>query len=119
MQLRDGRLVSREPVAVSARMTARAGVVQALGLRPIDHRSGIGRHVPVHATGRTQVPGVWAAGNVTDLAAQVDAAAAAGAAAAAQINMDLVTEQTLQAVACTAAGRQAGPTSWGRRSHES
>jgi hypothetical protein len=35
---------------------------------------------------------VWVAGNVTDLAAQVGTAAAAGAAAAAQINADLVAE---------------------------
>jgi len=37
---------------------------------------------------------VWVAGNVTDLAAQVGAAASSGAAAAAQINADLVAEQT-------------------------
>jgi len=36
------------------------------------------------------VPGVWAAGNVTDLSAQVGSAAAAGATAGAQINYDLV-----------------------------
>jgi hypothetical protein len=42
-------------------------------------------------------PRVWVAGNVTDLAAQVGAAA--GAAAAAQINADLVAEETRQAVA--------------------
>jgi hypothetical protein len=41
---------------------------------------------------------VWVAGNVTDLAAQVGAAAAAGATAAAQINADLVAEETRQAV---------------------
>jgi hypothetical protein len=42
---------------------------------------------------------VWVAGNVTDLAAQVGAAAAAGAAAADQINAELVAEDTRQAVA--------------------
>jgi hypothetical protein len=44
------------------------------------------------------VPGVWVAGNVTDLAAQVSAAAAAGAVAAARINAELVTEDTHHAV---------------------
>jgi hypothetical protein len=48
--------------------------------------------------GRTDVAGVWAAGNVTDLSAQVGAAAAAGAFAAAQINADLVEEETRRAV---------------------
>jgi hypothetical protein len=47
---------------------------------------------------------VWVAGNVTDLAAQVGAAAAGGAAAAAQINADLVAEDTHRAVALVRAG---------------
>lgn len=51
-----------------------------------------------YATGRTAVAGVWAAGNVTDLSAQVGAAAAAGALAAAHINADLVAEDTRVAV---------------------
>jgi hypothetical protein len=42
---------------------------------------------------------VWVAGNVTDLAAQVGASAAAGAAAGAQVNYDLVVEDTRRAVA--------------------
>ena len=46
----------------------------------------------------TAVPGVWVAGNVTDLTAQVGAAAAAGAMAGAQINADLVAEETRDAV---------------------
>jgi thioredoxin reductase len=55
--------------------------------------------VPADPTGRTDVPGVWVAGNVTDLTAQVGAAAAAGAMAGAQINADLVDEETRAAVA--------------------
>jgi thioredoxin reductase len=65
----------------------------------VPHPSGLGEHIPADATGRTDVPGVWAAGNVTDLAAQVGASAAAGAVAGAQINADLVTEETAAAVA--------------------
>ena len=59
----------------------------------------MGEHVPADPTGRTAVPGVWVAGNVTDLTAQVGAAAAAGATAAAHINADLVAEETAVAVA--------------------
>lgn len=99
VQLADGRLVRREALAVSPRMKARAGFLTALGLRPVEHPSGMGEHVPTDATGRTDVAGVWAAGNVTDLAAQVGAAAAAGAYAAAQLNADLVAEETRLAVA--------------------
>jgi thioredoxin reductase len=99
VRLRDGTVVGRQVLAVSPRMAARAGFLAALGLRPADHPSGLGEHIPADPTGRAQAPGVWVAGNVTDLAAQVGAAAAAGALAAAQINADLVAEETRQAVA--------------------
>jgi Thioredoxin reductase len=99
VRLGDGTVVSREALAVSPRMAARAGFLAALGLRPAEHPAGVGEYIPSDATGRTDVPGVWVAGNVTDLAAQVGAAASAGAAAAAQINADLVAEETRRSVA--------------------
>ena len=45
------------------------------------------------------MPGVWVAGNVADLTAQVITAAAQGVAAAAAINADLIAEETERAVA--------------------
>ena len=99
VRLADGTVIAREVVAVAPRMVARAGLLESLGLRAVEHPSGAGEHVPADPTGRTEVAGVWVAGNVTDLAAQVGAAAAAGAFAAAQINVDLVTEETDAAVA--------------------
>ena len=99
VRLADGTVIAREVVAVAPRMVARAGLLASLGLRAVEHPSGLGEHLPADPTGRTDVPGVWVAGNVTDLAAQVGAAAAAGAFAAAQINADLVTEETDAAVA--------------------
>jgi thioredoxin reductase len=102
VRLSDGTVVHREALAVSPRMAPRAGFLAALGLRPAEHPAGIGEHIPSDSTGRTEVPGVWVAGNVTDLAAQVGAAAAQGAAAAAHINADLVAEETRQAVAAAA-----------------
>ena len=91
-------MVARQALAVSPRMPVRAGFLAALGLRPAGHPSGLGTHIPSDPTGRTEVPGVWVAGNVTDPAAQVGAAAAAGATAAAQINADLIVEETRRAV---------------------
>ena len=44
------------------------------------------------------MPGVWVAGNVTDLRAQVISAAAGGLNAGAMINMDLIEEETAAAV---------------------
>ena len=99
VRLADGTVIAREVVAVAPRMVARAGLLASLGLRAVEHPSGAGEHVPADPTGRTDVPGVWVAGNVTDLTAQVGAAAAAAAFAAAQINFDLVTEETDAAVA--------------------
>ncbi|HEX5200859.1 NAD(P)/FAD-dependent oxidoreductase [Paractinoplanes rhizophilus] len=85
-----GRTVPRDAVAVAARAVARAGFLAGLGLKTVEHPSGMGEHIPADPTGRTEVAGVWAAGNVTDISAQVGSAAAAGALAGAHINADLV-----------------------------
>ncbi|CAM4262340.1 NAD(P)/FAD-dependent oxidoreductase [Nocardia ninae] len=98
VRLSDGTVVAREAVTVQSRMVARSNFLAALGLQPAPHPSGMGEHIPADGTGRTDVPGVWVAGNVTDLSAQVGGAAAAGAFAAAQINAELVTEETRRAV---------------------
>jgi thioredoxin reductase len=103
LRLADGTVVEREVVAVAPRMKAATGFLAALGLSAAEFGPGIGEHVPADATGRAGLPGVWVAGNVTDLAAQVGAAAAAGAFAAAQINADLVAEETRLAVAAARA----------------
>lgn len=97
VRMADGTSVSRDVLVVSPRMVARAVFLADLGLRPKDHPSGLGEHIPVDANGLTEVPGVWAAGNVTDLAAQVGGSAAAGAWAAIRINADLVEEDTQRA----------------------
>ena len=99
MRLSDRTVVARQVLAVAPRMVARAGFLAALGLEPTAHPRGVGEYIAADATGLTVVPGVWVAGNVTGLAAQVGGAAAAGAVAAAAINMDLVTEEAQEAAA--------------------
>ena len=99
VRLADGRLVPRTAVTVQSRMVARAGFLAGLGLVPVPHPSGMGEHLPADPAGRSDVPGIWLAGNVTDLAAQVGAAASAGAFAGAQVNADLVAEDARRAVA--------------------
>lgn len=49
--------------------------------------------ITVDATGRTSIPGVWAAGNVVNPAATVPVSAAAGSTAGAAINADLVEDE--------------------------
>jgi thioredoxin reductase len=57
----DGTLVSREVLAVSPRMAARAGFLAGLGLKPAEHPAAVGEHIAADPTGRTEVPGVWVA----------------------------------------------------------
>lgn len=95
--LRDGEVVPLQALAVAPRMVARSELLVALGLVPT--ANPMGEFIAADATGLTAVPGVWVAGNVADLMAQVLSSAAAGAAAAAAINMDLINEDVEQAVA--------------------
>ncbi|WP_326797660.1 NAD(P)/FAD-dependent oxidoreductase [Streptomyces sp. NBC_01808] len=104
VRLADGTVVPRQALAVAPRMVARSGLLTALGLTPVAHPSGMGEHIPADATGRTDVPGVWVAGNVTDMTAQVHAASSAGAMAGAQINADLAAEDARRAVAARRVG---------------
>jgi thioredoxin reductase len=97
VRLRDGSVVPRQALVVTPRFVARSKVLTALGLQPTAHPFG-GEFIAADATGLTDVPGVWVAGNVTDLAASVVVAAAEGASAAAAINADLVAEDTRRAV---------------------
>ncbi|MBF4599279.1 NAD(P)/FAD-dependent oxidoreductase [Frigoribacterium sp. VKM Ac-1396] len=97
----DGRTVAVGALAVMARVRSRAGFVADLGLEATEHPAGVGTHLATVEpfTGRSAVPGVWLAGNVTEPMAQVVAAAAAGTMAGAAINMDLITAEVGAAVA--------------------
>jgi thioredoxin reductase len=88
-------------VVVAPRFTARADVLASLGLEATDqemHGHVVGSAVAADPTGATAVPGVWVAGNVSDLSAQVVVSAAAGMRAGAMINADLIAEDTRRAV---------------------
>lgn len=98
VRLVGGASVGRDALVVSTRMVARAEFLDDLGLKATEHPSGLGEYLEVDSAGSTTVPGVWAAGNVTDPAAQVGASAAAGAWAGARINADLIAEETRRAV---------------------
>jgi thioredoxin reductase len=90
--LEDGTHVPAEAFVVSTHLVARSSILEDLGVTVAEHPSGMGVHVPADPTGATNVPGVWVAGNVTDVAAQVMASAAQGAMAGARVNADLVAE---------------------------
>ena len=112
VRLRSGKVVARQALVVAPRFTARggagSGVPAVAGLATSEVRMGeylIGTQVDTDPTGATSVPGVWAAGNVADVMAQVVASAAAGMKAGAVINADLVAQDVRAAVAA----RRVGP----------
>lgn len=96
VQLDDGTVVELDAVVVSTRMVARAEAFAGIGIEPTVHSAGA--FIETDQFGATAVPGVWAAGNSSDIAAQVGAAAAAGALAAQHINTDLLMKDLEQAV---------------------
>ncbi|WP_405638413.1 NAD(P)/FAD-dependent oxidoreductase [Streptomyces sp. NBC_00056] len=101
VRLERGTLVPVQAMVVAPRFTARAGFLGALGLEATAQEMNgmvIGTRIPADPTGRTAVPGVWAAGNVTELTEQVIGSAAAGLRAAAAINADLTAAETRAAV---------------------
>jgi thioredoxin reductase len=88
VELEDGREIPRAAVFIRPALGPREdGLISSLGCAVDD-----GGFVVVDATGRTSVPGVWAAGNVANPRAQVITAAGEGSAAAIAINADLVED---------------------------
>ena len=101
VRLASGQVVPRSAVVVAPRFTARAGVLEPLGLTATEQEmrgAVVGSAVAADPTGATEVPGVWVAGNVADMSAQVVVSAAAGLRAGAMINADLVMEEARAAV---------------------
>jgi thioredoxin reductase len=96
--LSSGKVLPVEAIVVGPRLDARSALLESLGVESVEHPLGMGKHVETNALGATSVAGVWAAGNVTDLTAQVMASAAAGVTAGAAINADLIAEDTRRAV---------------------
>ena len=101
VRLVDGRLVACQAVVVRPRFVAHAAVLTSLGIDTVQHEvngQSIGSYVPADPVGATSVPGVWVAGNVTDLLGQVLGSAAAGARPAGAINADLIADDVRRAV---------------------
>ena len=90
LRLGDGSLLPASAVVVAPRSVPAGSLLPSLGIETVAHPSGAGDHVEVDPLGQSAVPGVYLAGNVTDLGAQVMGAAAAGTRAGAAVNIDLV-----------------------------
>ncbi|NYJ73373.1 NAD(P)/FAD-dependent oxidoreductase [Allobranchiibius huperziae] len=102
VRLATGDVVAREALAVAPFVRGRGDLLADLDLRTSDLDMGgvsVGTYVPTDPTGLTGTPGVWAAGNLANLMAQVVTSASAGSAAGAAIHMDLMAEDSAAAVA--------------------
>ncbi|MFI8423804.1 NAD(P)/FAD-dependent oxidoreductase [Streptomyces sp. NPDC085479] len=103
VRLADGRTVGCAALfAAGTRLLPRDAVPRQLGAET--YETPFGAFVKTDETGRTSVPGVWAAGNVTGPAEQVVNAASAGYRAGAVLHGDLLMSD----LAARAAGGAAG-----------
>ncbi|MFF3229106.1 NAD(P)/FAD-dependent oxidoreductase [Nocardia suismassiliense] len=98
VRLSTGEVVELQALVCGPRFSARGDLLAPLGLTPTAHPSGIGDYIATDAAGRTEVPGVWAAGNVADPAKQLIGAAAMGAEVAVAMIDDLISEELRGAV---------------------
>ncbi|NHT18057.1 FAD-dependent oxidoreductase [Cellulomonas sp. IC4_254] len=102
VRLATGTVLACDAVVVATRMGARLDGLAGLGLptEPVTRGERVlGTRVVAQPDGSTTVPGVRVAGNVTDLMAQVQVAAAAGLTAGAALVAELGAEDADAAVA--------------------
>jgi thioredoxin reductase/SAM-dependent methyltransferase len=92
VELSSGRTVEADAVVVGPRFRARAEVLAAAGVTTTPHPTGLGDAVEVDQTGQTSVPGLFAAGNLTDPRMQVLQAAADGSQIGAMIAFSLADD---------------------------
>jgi thioredoxin reductase/SAM-dependent methyltransferase len=92
VELADDAHIDADAIAISPRFRVLAEPFAPLGLHPVAHPSGLGDFVETDATGATVVPGLYAAGNVTDPSQQVLQAAANGSRVGAMISFSLADD---------------------------
>src|SRR5207253_10099824 len=78
--------------AIAAPFKVRAEAFASLGLKPGEHPTGLGDFIETDENGETSVPGLYAAGNVTDPSQQVLQAAANGSRVGGMISFSLAYE---------------------------
>jgi len=89
VELTNGDRIDADAVVIGARFKVRAEPFSSLGLKPAEHPTGLGDFVETDPAGETSVPGLYAAGNVTDPSQQVLQAAADGSRVGGMISFSL------------------------------
>jgi len=110
VELSDNGTIDTDVVAVGTTFRVRSEPFGSIGLQTVEHPSGLGNVVETDATGETMVPGLFAAGNVTDPSQQVLQAAADGSRVGAMIS-SLLAATDLHALI----RRSANQTDWDHR----
>ena len=105
VELVSGDRIDADAVVVGAAFRIRAEAFASLGLTPVPHPTGLGDFVETDGTGETSVPGLFAAGNLTDPSQQVLQAAANGSRVGGMISFSLVRDDI--AAAARPSGNQA------------
>ena len=102
LRLADGSLLERDAIVVAPRPRVRVDFLKSLGVQSQEVEMGgtsMGSVLAVDPLGATGVPGLYAAGNVTDINMTLMASAAHGNRVGAFINADLASEDADRAVA--------------------
>ncbi|GAA2454050.1 NAD(P)/FAD-dependent oxidoreductase [Agromyces soli] len=102
VELADGATLPVDALFVAPVPAPLDGLLRTLGAEHAEHPMG-GSFVVVDAMGRTDVPGLWAAGNVTDPRSSVPFAMAGGNFTGAAMNAALVEEEVELAIEQTTA----------------
>ncbi|MGF1655337.1 MAG: FAD-dependent oxidoreductase [Actinomycetales bacterium] len=110
VELAGGRTLGADAVVVGPRFRARAEVFGPAGVTATPHPTGLGDAVEVDQAGRTAVPGLFAAGNLTDPSMQVLQAAAHGSRIGAMVAFSLADDDLAAGVRTSGA-----ETDWDHR----
>lgn len=101
LRLADGSMLERQAIVVASRPHVRADYLGPLGIEPQPFEMAgtvLGTVIAVEPTGATAVPGVFAAGNATDISMTLMASAAHGNRVGAWINAELASADATAAV---------------------
>ena len=101
-RLASGTVVPLQNLAIAAPAVARSALLADLGVEVADFTVGdqvLGAYAVAEPTGVTSVPGLFTAGNVSTIQAQVSTSAAGGLMTGALVNALLIEEETAHAVA--------------------
>jgi thioredoxin reductase/SAM-dependent methyltransferase len=118
MELASGERLAADAVVIGTRFRPRIDALGSLDVALSEHPSGLGDVVDIASTGETSVPGLYAAGNITDPSQQVLHAAAQGSWVGSMISFSLARDD-LEAIGPEAIERpSAHQTDWDHRYHD-